>query len=151
MQTAACDDPEALPGGDGGAPARCATVTPGPRVLRRLTPTEYDRTVRDLTGVDSHHGASFVADPVVDGFDNDAASLVVSPLLAEQLRVAAESIATDATRDLARVSPCAPSGTDRFRVRAALRRGLRRPRLPPPAHRRRGDEICHPPRGHRRG
>lgn len=132
VQTPACDDPDALPGGDGGSSARCATVTPGPRVLRRLTPTEYDRTVRDLTGVDSHFGASFAADPVVDGFDNDATSLVVSPLLAEQLRVAAESVAADATRDLTRVSPCVPSGAGdsacaRQLVEAFGARAFRRP------------------------
>jgi len=129
VATPACDDPE---GGDGGAAARCTTVTPGPRLLRRLTPSEYDRTVRDLTGVDAHHGASFVADPVVDGFDNDAASLVVSPLLAEQLRVAAESVATEATRDLGRIAPCTPaSPTDATCARRAVEgfgeRAFRRP------------------------
>ena len=111
VRTAACDDPEALPAGDGGTtPSRCDTVSPGRRVLRRLTPTEYDRTVRDLTGVESHYGERFAADPVVDSFDNDSASLVVSPLLAEQLRVAAEAIATEALRDPTRVLPCTPSG-----------------------------------------
>ncbi len=130
VSTAACDDPTT---GDGGtSPAACTTVTPGPRVLRRLTPTEYDRTVRDLTGVDAHHGASFVADPVVDGFDNDAASLVVSPLLAEQLRVAGEAIATEATRDISRISPCTPtSPTDaacaRRMVEGFGERAFRRP------------------------
>ncbi len=109
-QTDACDDPEAPGAGvDGGAPTRCTEPVPGARVLRRLTPEEYDRTVRDLTGVDAHHGARFVADPVVDGFHNDAAQLTVSPLLAEQLRVAAESVATEAARTLTRVSPCAPA------------------------------------------
>jgi hypothetical protein len=109
-QTDACDDPEApAAGADGGAPVRCTAPAPGARVLRRLTPEEYDRTVRDLTGVDAHHGARFVADPVVEGFHNDAAQLTVSPLLAEQLRVAAESVATEAARALPRVSPCAPA------------------------------------------
>ncbi|MEZ4408104.1 MAG: DUF1592 domain-containing protein [Polyangiales bacterium] len=120
--------------GDGGVtpPPRCATVTPGPRLLRRLTPTEYDRTVRDLTGVESHHGEGFVADPVVEGFDNDAASLVVSPLLADQLRVAAESIAAEVTRDVSRVAPCTPaSPTDAACARRAVEsfgeRAFRRP------------------------
>jgi hypothetical protein len=113
-------------------PTRCTTVTPGPRALRRLTPHEYDRTVLDLTGVASNFGERFAADPVVDGFSNDAASLVVSPLLAEQLRVAAESIATDAARSLARVSPCAPaSPTDAVCARRFVEtfgaRAFRRP------------------------
>lgn len=130
VRTPACDAPAT---GDGGAsPTACTAVTPGPRLLRRLTPSEYDRTVRDLTGVDAHHGDGFAADPVVDGFDNDAASLVVSPLLAEQLRVAAESIATEATRDLSRVAPCAPaSPTDAACARRMIEgfgeRAFRRP------------------------
>jgi hypothetical protein len=129
VATEACDDPESA---DGGVAPRCTTVAPGPRLLRRLTPTEYDRTVRDLTGVDAHHGASFVADPVVDGFDNDAASLVVSALLAEQLRVAAEAVAAEATRELSRVVPCTPaSPTDAVCARRAVEsfgeRAFRRP------------------------
>jgi hypothetical protein len=106
----------AMPGQDGGVtpptePDRCATVRPGARMLRRLTASEYDRTVRDLLGVNAQYGARFVADPVVDGFDNDAASLVVSPLLAEQLRVAAEALATTASAApmLSRIVPCTPA------------------------------------------
>jgi hypothetical protein len=109
-------------------------VRPGARVLRRLTASEYDRTVRDLLGTAAQHGARFVADPVVDGFDNDAASLVVSPLLGEQLRVAAEALAAEAAAPaaMARIVPCAPaSPTDaacarRF-IEAFGARAFRRP------------------------
>ncbi len=131
VATPECDAPGTVPSADGGVTS-CETVTPGPRVLRRLTPSEYDRTVRDLLGVESHHGERFAADPVVDGFDNDARSLVVSPLLAEQLRVAAEALATDATRDLSRVSPCVPSGASdvacaRRMIESFGQRAFRRP------------------------
>jgi len=126
-----------MPGADGGVtmptePSRCATVRPGARMLRRLTASEYDRTVRDLLGTTAQHGARFVADPVVEGFDNDAASLVVSPLLAEQLRVAAEALATEGAAALARIAPCTPaSPTDAVCARRFVEsfgeRAFRRP------------------------
>ncbi|MFK7928350.1 MAG: DUF1592 domain-containing protein, partial [Myxococcota bacterium] len=78
--------------------ALCEVPKPGPRVLRRLTPEQYDHTITDLLGVPSQVGATFAADLRVDGFDNDAAALVVSPLLADQLRVAAESLAEQAVQ-----------------------------------------------------
>lgn len=89
--------------------AICADGAPGPRVLRRLTRAQYDNSVRDLLGVPSSYGASFAADLRVDGFDNDAAALIVSPLLADQLRVAAESLASDAVDSrLDELLPCEP-------------------------------------------
>lgn len=78
-------------------PRDCSKNPLGPRQLRRLTNDEYDATVFDLTGVASAYGASFAADPVVHNFDNNARSLRVSPLLAEQLRKAGEEIAAAMT------------------------------------------------------
>ncbi len=72
------------------APINCDTVAPGARVVRRLTPAEYDASVKSLLGHDSTAGVGFAADPVVHGFDNQAEALRVSALLADQLRVAAE-------------------------------------------------------------
>src|ERR1041385_4220941 len=63
----------------------CTAPTPGKRQLRRLTRDEYDNTVHDLFGIDSTWGQGFVADIVKNGFDNDGASLSVSPLLADQI------------------------------------------------------------------
>ena len=71
----------------------CAAPAPGPRLLRRLSRSEYDATIHDLFNIDSAWGASFTSDIVVNGFDNNAAALRVTPLLAEQTRKAAEAIA----------------------------------------------------------
>jgi hypothetical protein len=71
----------------------CATPAPGPRILRRLSRSEYDATIHDLFNIESAWGASFTSDIVVNGFDNNAAALRVSPLLADQTRKAAEAIA----------------------------------------------------------
>lgn len=53
--------------------ATCNEVKPGARMLRRLSRHEYDATIKDLFGFESKWGASFTADTVVNGFDNNAA------------------------------------------------------------------------------
>nr|WP_240806817.1 DUF1592 domain-containing protein [Polyangium spumosum] len=88
--------------------AACTTVQPGPRVLRRLTRSEYDATIRDLVGIPSEWGASFVPDIVIGGFDNNEDALRVSPLFADQVRRAAEEIATLALTNPSSVLPCDP-------------------------------------------
>ncbi|TNE86843.1 MAG: DUF1588 domain-containing protein [Deltaproteobacteria bacterium] len=70
-----------------------------PRRVRRLTHTEYGRTVADLLDVDASIAAGFAADPEVDGFRNDAEALVVHGLLADQYRVAAEQVSEMAVID----------------------------------------------------
>lgn len=69
------------------------------RRLRRLTHSEYDATVSDLVGFQLDYAASFAADEVVDGFDNDAQALALSPLLTDQYRSAAEAIAAQVDPD----------------------------------------------------
>jgi hypothetical protein len=83
--------------GDDCAPAfECRPGEPGPRLMRRLARAEYDNTVRAVLGVESQFGAAMVPDNVVGGFDNNVRALSVSPLLADQLRTAADSIAAAA-------------------------------------------------------
>ena len=79
------------------------------RRLRRLSHAEYDRTIADLFGIYSEYGAAFAADPVVDGFANDAATLSLSPLLADQYRDAAERIAS--ALSIHTLLPCDPLQT----------------------------------------
>jgi len=86
-------------------PASCDALAQARR-LRRLSHAEYDRTVADLFGLYSEYGKSFAADPVVDGFANDAEALETSPLLADQYRAAAEEIAGNVTLDP--LLPCDP-------------------------------------------
>jgi hypothetical protein len=71
----------------------CQPGDPGPRLVRRLSRTEYDNTLRDLFGVTQSYAPGLVPDVVVKGFDNNAQALVVSPLLAQQLQRAAEAVA----------------------------------------------------------
>lgn len=91
--TGTCEVPE---------PVACADADAG-RVLRRLTHAEYARTVRDLLGVEIDP-SGFASDPIVDGFRNDAAALVVSDLLADQYRSAADTIVAGV--ELSTLLPC---------------------------------------------
>src|SRR3954471_20936907 len=66
---------------------------PGPSPIRRLTRFEYDNTIRDLLGDDSHPSAVFPPDETAEGFDNNAEVAGVTDLLAEQYLDVAEAIA----------------------------------------------------------
>lgn len=67
---------------------------PGRPVVRRLTPGEYNRTVRDLLGVDSDvAGAAGMPDDTAgESFDNLAATLSFSDTLTEKYFAAADLI-----------------------------------------------------------
>jgi hypothetical protein len=112
-------------------PLRCTEPEAGRRLLRRLSRVEYDHTVEALLGVDSRHGIGFPADPARHGFENAADDLWVSPLLADRLREAAESLATQALTNPERILPCAPANGDEACARQFLerfgRRAFRRP------------------------
>lgn len=63
---------------------------PGPPVLRRLTRAEYDRSIRDLLGVELNLSANFPPDGGGgEGFQNNADTLFVPTLLLEKLLAAA--------------------------------------------------------------
>ena len=53
-------------------------------VLRRLNRTEYNNTMRDLTGLDLRLADQFPADIAIDGFDNIGKGLTISPYLMER-------------------------------------------------------------------
>src|SRR5688572_23949210 len=65
---------------------------PGPFMVHRLNNREYANTVRDLLYLPPTHDvtADFPADERGDGFDNNAGTLTISPLLVEQYLAAAE-------------------------------------------------------------
>ena len=66
---------------------------PGHTVIPRLNRTEYDNTIRDLTGLDLRPARRFPADGAGNsGFDNDRAGLFVSPLLMEKYLEAAHEV-----------------------------------------------------------
>ena len=65
----------------------------GHTVIPRLNRTEYDNTIRDLTGLDLRPARHFPADGAGNsGFDNDRAGLFVSPLLMEKYLEAAHEV-----------------------------------------------------------
>ncbi len=70
---------------------------PGATVARRLNRTEYNFTIRDLLGVDSRPADRFPADGGGGGgFDNNADTLFVPPILLERYLQAAESVLAEA-------------------------------------------------------
>jgi hypothetical protein len=86
-------------GGAGGGPMLCTDqmVHAGRSPLRRLTRFEYNNTVRDLFGDATQPANALPAEEIGNGFGNDADTLSVSGLLAEQYFTVAEGIAARAT------------------------------------------------------
>jgi hypothetical protein len=64
--------------------------------LRRLTHSQYDNTVRDLTGDATFPSKQFPPEDFIDGFKNQYQGQSISPLLAESYAAAAEKIAANA-------------------------------------------------------
>jgi hypothetical protein len=108
----------------------------GPESLavRRLTHSQYDRTVGDLLGDESQPAGGFPKEDFVNGFRNQVETQGVSPLQAEAYGKAAERLARAAFRggDLHGLIPRRPeSPTDAAATDAFVRRfGLRAFRRP---------------------
>jgi mono/diheme cytochrome c family protein len=67
---------------------------PGPVLPRRLNSSEYDYSIRDLTGADIRPAREFPVDPANQaGFDNSGESLTMSPALIEKYLDAARLVA----------------------------------------------------------
>jgi hypothetical protein len=79
------------------SPANSASSNPGRVVLHRLNRAEYNNTVRDLFGVTSKPADTFPADGGGGGgFDNNADTLFLPPVLLERYLVAAGDILEEA-------------------------------------------------------
>lgn len=77
------------------AESACATPgSPGPRVLRRLTATEFATSIADLFGDKTAPVAQVFNDSRVLGFTVDSATLRVQDLNADQLMTNAEAVAS---------------------------------------------------------
>lgn len=75
--------------------ARANSSTPpsaGRVTLRRLNRSEYDRTIRDLTGVKINPADDFPTDDVGHGFDNIGDVLSMPPILLEKYLNASEKV-----------------------------------------------------------
>jgi len=101
-------------------------------VLRRLTHSQYNNTVRDLLGDQTRPADAFPEEDFVNGFKNQLAVQDISPLLAEAYNNAAERLAKSAFVggvDSNHLIPCkasAPGCADSF-VRTFGMRAFRRP------------------------
>ncbi len=110
------------------APLRCDALQAGRRRLRRLTAIEFDSSVRAALGIPSAWGQRFAADPVVEGFDNDNDALVVTPLLVDQIRQAAEALSAEAAPVVANAAGCGQGEACAGQlIRQVGRRAFRRP------------------------
>ncbi len=73
--------------------ARKNAGDPGPVLVRRLSNSEYNNTIRDLTGVDIRPTREFPVDPAnTAGFDNSGESLSMSPALLNKYLQAAREV-----------------------------------------------------------
>jgi len=66
-----------------------------PKTLHRLNRAEYNNTVQDLFYTDLRPARDFPVDDTVDGFDNVASGLSMSPLLFEMYEKAADTLLDD--------------------------------------------------------
>jgi len=89
-------------------PVDCsAGPQPGASPIRRMTPFEYDNTVRDLTSDTAYPGALLPVEGGA-GFDNNAEVGAVSRLTAQKYMEAAESLSARATANLPALLGCDP-------------------------------------------
>lgn len=72
--------------------AAAVPKSPGRVTLRRLNRDEYNRTIRDLVGIDFRPADDFPTDDVGHGFDNIGDVLSLPPILLEKYLNAAENI-----------------------------------------------------------
>jgi uncharacterized protein DUF1592/uncharacterized protein DUF1588/uncharacterized protein DUF1587/uncharacterized protein DUF1595/uncharacterized protein DUF1585 len=99
------------------------------QVLRRLTHSQYNNTVRDLLDDQSAPASQFPPEDFVNGFKNQYQAQSLSPLLVEAYSAAAERLARNAFQggDRRGLIPCKPSAACRrkfiseFGVRAFRR------------------------------
>jgi hypothetical protein len=80
-------------------------------VLRRLTHSQYNNTIRDLLGDGTNPAEQFPPDDFTNGFKNQYDVQSLSPLLEEAYSDAAERLAASAFRggDVHHLIPCTPS------------------------------------------
>ena len=91
--------------------ASAATASAATQLLRRLTHSQYNNTVRDLLGDYSRPADRFPPEDFVNGFKNQVRTQGMPPLLAEAYGAAAEKLALNAFRagDVNGLVPCKPA------------------------------------------
>ena len=92
------------------------------RILRRLTHSQYDNTVRDLLGDSTGPSRHFPPEDFIGGFKNQGDGQSITPLLAEAYSAAAEKLA-----ERYKPPPCRKGNCTASFVREFGRRAFRRP------------------------
>jgi hypothetical protein len=107
-------------------------LAPSRPILRRLTHSQYNHTVRDLLGDSTRPADAFPKEDFIHGFTNQADGQSISPLQAEAYSQAAARLARNAFRgDYRHLIPCSPSPSCRQRFILQFgRRAFRRPLTP---------------------
>jgi len=87
------------------------STAPPDQVLRRLTHSQYNNTVRDLLGDYSRPADRFPPEDFVNGFKNQLRTQGMPPMLAEVYSTSAEKLALNAFRagDVNGLVPCKPA------------------------------------------
>src|SRR5690349_3616989 len=87
-----------------------AVVSTQTQLVRRLTHSQYNNTVRDLLGDYSRPAQRFPPEDYVDGFKNQLQYQSMPPLLVEAYSAASEKLAMNAFRagDIGGLIPCKP-------------------------------------------
>src|SRR2546428_3907836 len=104
-----------------------AVTTSAPdQLLRRLTHSQYNNTVRDLLGDYSRPADRFPPEDFVNGFKNQLRTQGMPPMLAEVYSAAAEKLALNAFRagDVNGLVPCKPASARDTRCRDQFVRGF---------------------------
>jgi hypothetical protein len=96
------------------------------QLLRRLTHSQYNNTVRDLLGDYSRPADRFPPEDFVNGFKNQLRTQGMPPLLAEAYSGAAEKLALNAFRagDVNQLIPCKPASASDAKCRDQFVRGF---------------------------
>jgi hypothetical protein len=105
--------------------AGTAASTPT-QLLRRLTHSQYNNTVRDLLGDYSRPADRFPPEDFVNGFRNQLRTQGMPPLLAEAYSAAAEKLALNAFRagDVNGLVPCQPTSARDAKCRDQFLQGF---------------------------
>jgi hypothetical protein len=105
---------------------------PGPGLIQRLTRRQYNNTIRDLLNVDTHPADAFPADGGGGaGFENNASTLFVPPILMEKYLAVADDVLKQADPSQYLVARPGPELTREEAARRCMaafaRRAFRRP------------------------
>jgi hypothetical protein len=106
--------------------AESATASNPNQLVRRLTHSQYNNTVRDLLGDFSRPAQRFPSEDYVDGFKNQLRAQGMPPLLVETYSTAAERLATNAFRsgDVNGLARCKPASAADAKCRDQFVRGF---------------------------